>query len=143
MSRRGRAGRWIRTRRPRSAPGSRVRRLDGRPLRRSSVELRRGRERAEVVFKSIGIIGGGAWGTALAQTVRLAGRNTLLWAREAEVVAGINGEHANTLFLPGVTLDAGLQATGTLADIAAQDVVLMVAPAQHVRAMGAALAPHL
>ena len=88
-----------------------------------------------MTFDSVGIIGGGAWGTALAQTLRLAGRDALLWAREAEVVAEINDGHANTPFLPGVALDPGLRATGDLADIAAQDVVLMVAPAQHVRAI--------
>jgi glycerol-3-phosphate dehydrogenase (NAD(P)+) len=96
-----------------------------------------------VNLNSIGIVGGGAWGTALAQTMRLAGRDTLIWAREPEVVAEINGAHANTPFLPGVALDAGLRATGELADMAAQDVVLMVAPTQHVRSIAAALAAHL
>jgi glycerol-3-phosphate dehydrogenase (NAD(P)+) len=96
-----------------------------------------------VTFNSVGIIGGGAWGTALAQTLCLAGRPTRLWAREAEVVAEINDRHANSQFLPNVPLDAGLVATRDLADIAAQDVVLMVAPTQHVRAVAAALAAHL
>ena len=71
-----------------------------------------------MTFDSVGIIGGGAWGTALAQTARLAGRDTLLWALEADVVAEINARHANTPFLPGVPLDADLRATGVLADIA-------------------------
>ncbi|KAB2911406.1 MAG: NAD(P)-dependent glycerol-3-phosphate dehydrogenase [Hyphomicrobiaceae bacterium] len=96
-----------------------------------------------MTFNSVGIVGGGAWGTALAQTARLAGRNVLLWAREAEVVAEINTSHTNTPFLSGVALDAGLRATADLADIAARDVVLMVAPTQHVRAVATALAPHL
>ena len=65
----------------------------------------------------------------------------MLWAREAEVVAEINAGHANTAFLPGVALDPGLRATTELADIAAQDVVLMVAPAQHVRARRRASSP--
>jgi glycerol-3-phosphate dehydrogenase (NAD(P)+) len=95
-----------------------------------------------MTFDSVGIVGGGAWGTALAQTLRLAGRDVALWAREAEVVAEINGAHANTPFLPGVALDPQLQATGNLTEIATRDVVLMVAPAQHVRAACAALAPH-
>lgn len=86
-----------------------------------------------MTFKSVGIIGGGAWGTALAQTMRLAGRQTLIWAREPEVVDDINDRHANALFLPGVTLDRDLRATARLADVAACDVVMMVAPAQHVR----------
>jgi len=96
-----------------------------------------------VTFNSVGIVGGGAWGTALAQTMRLAGRDTLIWAREPEVVAEIEASHCNTAFLPGITLDPDLRATAELADVAACDVVLMVAPAQHVRAVGAELAPHL
>jgi glycerol-3-phosphate dehydrogenase (NAD(P)+) len=96
-----------------------------------------------VTLNSIGIIGGGAWGTALGQTMRLAGRAVLLWAREAEVVAEIEASHRNTPFLPGVALDPALRATATLAEVAACDAVLMVAPAQHVRAVGAELAPHL
>jgi glycerol-3-phosphate dehydrogenase (NAD(P)+) len=67
----------------------------------------------------------------------------LLWAREGDVVAEIAARHSNATFLPGVALDPGLQATSDLAALAACDIVLMVAPAQHVRAMGAALAPHL
>src|SRR5690554_6172111 len=94
-------------------------------------------------IQSIGVVGGGAWGTALAQTARLAGRDVTLWAREPEVVADINERHVNALFLPGVPLDLGLKATGELPRIAEADAVLMVAPAQHVRAAGAALEPHL
>jgi glycerol-3-phosphate dehydrogenase (NAD(P)+) len=96
-----------------------------------------------VTFSSVGVVGGGAWGTALAQTVCRAGRRTLIWAREPEVVAEIGDRRTNTPFLPGVTLEPGLQATAELAQVAACDVVLMVAPAQHVRATGTALAPHL
>jgi glycerol-3-phosphate dehydrogenase (NAD(P)+) len=96
-----------------------------------------------VTLNSIGIVGGGAWGTALGQTMRLAGREVVIWAREPEVVAELTASHRNTAFLPGVALDPALRATGTLADVAACDAVLMVAPAQHVRAVGAELAPHL
>jgi glycerol-3-phosphate dehydrogenase (NAD(P)+) len=86
-----------------------------------------------VKLDSVGVIGGGAWGTALAQTMRLAGRDVLLWAREPEVVADINARHTNSMFLPGVPLDGELRASGSLAEVAGQDFVLMVAPAQHVR----------
>jgi glycerol-3-phosphate dehydrogenase (NAD(P)+) len=96
-----------------------------------------------VTFNSVGIVGGGAWGTALAQTMRLASRDTLIWAREPEVVAEITASRCNTAFLPGVTLDPGLRATTRAADVAACDVVLMVVPAQHVRAVAGELAPHL
>lgn len=94
-------------------------------------------------IRHIGVIGGGAWGTALAQTARLAGCNVLLWVREAEVVEDINVRHVNSAFLPGVALDPRLEATGDLRRIAAADACLMVAPAQHVRTVAAELAAHL
>lgn len=94
-------------------------------------------------FDSIGVIGGGAWGTALAQTLRLAGRDVLLWAREPEVVDDINVRHVNAAFLPGVPLDPHLRATPDLTQIARSDAILMVAPAQHVRAVATELRPHL
>jgi glycerol-3-phosphate dehydrogenase (NAD(P)+) len=100
-------------------------------------------EESFVTFDSVGVIGGGAWGTALAQTLRLAGRQVRLWVREVEVAAEINASHANSAFLPGVTLDPDLAATTELGDVAALDVVLMVAPAQHVRGVAGVLAPHL
>jgi glycerol-3-phosphate dehydrogenase (NAD(P)+) len=93
-----------------------------------------------VSLDSLGVIGAGAWGTALAHIERRAGRNTLIWAREAEVISEINSLHTNAIFLPGVTLDAGLQATNDLGAIATRDVVLMVAPAQHVRSVAAQIA---
>jgi len=96
-----------------------------------------------VTINSIGIVGAGAWGTALGQTMRLAGREVLIWAREGEVVAEIEASHSNTAFLPGVALDPALLATDRIADVAACDAVLMVAPAQHVRAVATTLAPHL
>jgi glycerol-3-phosphate dehydrogenase (NAD(P)+) len=96
-----------------------------------------------VAFDSIGIVGAGAWGTALGQTMRLAGRPALIWAREPEVVAEIGASHANSAFLPGVALDPALRATANLADVAACDVVLMVAPAQHARTVAMQLVPHL
>jgi glycerol-3-phosphate dehydrogenase (NAD(P)+) len=94
-------------------------------------------------FKNISIVGGGAWGTALAQTLRLAGREVVLWAREPEVVDEVNVSHSNTPFLLGVALDKGLRATAELDDVAACDVVLMVAPTQHVRAVAGELAKQL
>lgn len=91
----------------------------------------------------LGILGGGAWGTALSLVVARAGREALLWAREDEVVAAINERHENPLFLPGVTLPDAVRATGTLAELAAAEMLLLVAPAQHLRATCTALAPHL
>lgn len=92
---------------------------------------------------SVGVIGGGAWGTALAQTLRLAGRDVVIWAREPETVEDINVRRVNSAFLPGIDLDSGLTATTRLKDIAACDAILMVAPAQHVRSVAEELAPHI
>lgn len=92
---------------------------------------------------SIGIVGGGAWGTALAQAMRCAGRDVVLWAREPDVVSAINTRHVNETFLPGVALDPAIRATGALADAAACDALLLVAPAQHVRAISKELRPNL
>jgi glycerol-3-phosphate dehydrogenase (NAD(P)+) len=85
----------------------------------------------------IGVIGGGAWGTALAQ-VAAAGGDVLLWAYEPEVVDGVNRGHENTLYLPGIALSPAIQATTDLADLAACDALLVVTPAQHMRAILAA-----
>lgn len=82
----------------------------------------------------IGVIGGGAWGTALAQVAARAGPVTL-WAREDDVVAAINRDHANPLFLPGIALSPAIRATGNLRDLAGSEALLVVAPAQHVRAV--------
>ncbi len=80
-------------------------------------------------MKHIGVIGGGAWGTALAQ-VAAAGGPVTLWARETEVVDGINRDHVNEMFLAGVPLSHTIRATGDLADLASCDAWLVVTPAQ-------------
>ena len=89
-----------------------------------------------------GVIGGGAWGTALAEVCARAGLTPTLWAREADVVASVNTSHENTSFLPGVALDAAIRATGDVADLAGCDIILAVTPAQHLRSTLAAFAPH-
>lgn len=83
--------------------------------------------------KTIGVIGGGAWGTALAQVQALAGRDVILWAREQAVVNTINNEGENTAFLPGVELHRNVRATTDLAEACAPDVLLLVVPAQYLR----------
>lgn len=92
---------------------------------------------------SVGIVGGGAWGTALAQVICRAGRSVVLWAREPDVVASINARHVNSMFLPGIELDPAVRATGDLREPAACDALLLVAPAQHVRATSRELRPLL
>jgi glycerol-3-phosphate dehydrogenase (NAD(P)+) len=80
----------------------------------------------------VGIIGGGAWGTALAQ-VAAGGGETLLWALEPEVVDSVNRDHENRLFLPGTRLDPSIRATADLEALAGCDALLVVTPAQHMR----------
>jgi glycerol-3-phosphate dehydrogenase (NAD(P)+) len=89
-----------------------------------------------------GILGGGAWGTALAQVAARAGLEPTLWAREAAAVADINARRENRLFLPGVALDAVIRATGELADLADAELILAAVPAQHARAVLQSFAPH-
>lgn len=83
----------------------------------------------------IGVIGGGAWGTALAQVAAAGGEEVLLWALEPDVVGAINGSHINPLYLPDVPLSPGIRATGVLADLSDRDALLVVSPAQHVRSV--------
>ncbi len=80
---------------------------------------------------SVGVLGAGAWGTALAQMLASDGRDVLIWAREPELVDEINAQHTNTLFLPSATLAETVRATGDLAEMAKLDVLLVVTPAQH------------
>jgi len=91
-------------------------------------------------MKRIGILGGGAWGTALAQVCARAGLDVLLWAREPEVVEAIARDRQNPLFLPGVTLDPAVAATASAHDLLSTDALLAVTPAQHLRAALAGLA---
>jgi glycerol-3-phosphate dehydrogenase (NAD(P)+) len=84
----------------------------------------------------VGIIGGGAFGTAMACVIRRSGHETIIWAREPEVAASINGQGINTLFLGGVRLVSGIAATHDLAAAAdGADFLLLAPPAQHMRAV--------
>ena len=83
----------------------------------------------------VAVLGGGAWGTALAQMLASDGRDVTLWALEPEVVAEINADHRNTPFLPDAELAPTIRATGDLADVADAQVVLAVVPAQHLRSV--------
>ncbi|MFN9847080.1 MAG: NAD(P)H-dependent glycerol-3-phosphate dehydrogenase [Alphaproteobacteria bacterium] len=90
----------------------------------------------------VGVMGGGAWGTALAQVCARAGREVILWAREPDVVETINARHENVSFLAGIPLEPQIRATGQLSDLAGADLVLAVPPAQHMRTTLLAFAPH-
>lgn len=83
----------------------------------------------------IGVIGGGAWGTALAQVVAANGGDTVLWAIEDEVIAAVNRIHRNPIYLPDIVLDPSIRATGNFSELADRDAWLVVTPAQHMRAI--------
>ncbi len=86
-------------------------------------------------YDRIGVIGAGAWGTSLALTAARAGRQVRLWAREAEVVDAIAATRQNSLFLPGVPLPETIEGTPDLGKaVAGADALLIVPPAQHLRA---------
>ena len=83
----------------------------------------------------IGVIGGGAWGTALAQVAAADGADVLLWALESEVVGAINAAHENPAYLPGIPLSPSIRAVTDLAALADRDALLVVTPAQHLRSV--------
>lgn len=85
----------------------------------------------------IAVLGGGAWGTALACVAAKAGGQdnpVTLWAREDSVVDSINTQHVNTPFLPGIPLPAHIVATTDIQQAATADIILAVIPTQHMRA---------
>lgn len=93
-------------------------------------------------FKTAGVIGAGAWGTALAQVAGRAGLDVLLQAREPEVVESIRARRVNEAFLPGIVIDDHVSVTSELADLGTCDLILAVPPAQHMRSTLAAFAAH-
>ena len=92
-------------------------------------------------YSHIAVLGGGAWGTALAIASVTAGRDTILWAREEDVVAGIAQTHENKRFLPGVILPKTLRVTGALDEACRADALLLTMPAQVLGSSARMLAP--
>src|SRR5258705_4015338 len=99
-----------------------------------------GRSTAMPSFKTVAVIGAGAWGTALAGVAARAGRDVVLYARSS--ATEIASTRSNPK-LPGVKLEAGVKVTDDIAVAAAADIVLIATPAQTLREAVAALAPHL
>jgi len=87
----------------------------------------------------LGVVGGGAWGTAMAQVIASDGSDVLLWAREREVVDAINETHSNPVFLPVLPLSEHIRATDDLAKLGGCDALVVVVPAQFVRSVLAGL----
>ena len=95
-------------------------------------------------MKRAAIIGAGAWGTAIAQTLARAGLDIALWAHEAATVDAINTTQENPVFLKGVALARNIRATTDLADaVKSAELLVWVTPAQHLRATLTKAAPHL
>ena len=93
-----------------------------------------------MAFEHIGVIGAGAWGTALALICARAGRNVVLWEHDAANAAQLLKER-ESLYLPGVRLEEGIALAGNLAEAARAQALLLVVPAQEVREVAIALAP--
>ncbi|HET7679761.1 MAG TPA: NAD(P)H-dependent glycerol-3-phosphate dehydrogenase [Xanthobacteraceae bacterium] len=93
-------------------------------------------------MRKIAIIGGGAFGTAMACVGRRAGHETVIWAREPEVVQSINAGRGNPLFLEGIAIEAGIAATSDLYEaIRNADCVLIAVPAQFLRGVTERMRP--
>jgi glycerol-3-phosphate dehydrogenase (NAD(P)+) len=95
-----------------------------------------------MAFNHIAVIGAGAWGTALALTCARAGRKVTLWENDAANAAQLANKR-ESLFLPGVKIDDSISIAGGLAEAARAEAILLVVPAQAVRAVAKTLAPLL
>ena len=87
------------------------------------------------------VLGSGAWGTALAQVCARAGLRVALWSHDPAVAEAMIRTRENAAYLPGARLEDAVTPTASLADIGKADMVLAVAPAQHLRAVLSAFAP--
>lgn len=81
-------------------------------------------------YSKIGIIGAGAWGSALAIALSSSQLEIILWAKEIEVVESIKIDKENNLYLPNINLDSNITPTNNLEDISKCDVIFVVCPAQ-------------
>ena len=88
------------------------------------------------------VIGGGAWGTALAHVLGTNGHEVTLWAREPEVVVAVNSRHENTVFLAGARLSPGVKASSDMrATLADARIVMYAVPSAHLREIAKRAAP--
>ena len=92
-----------------------------------------------MAIQRIAVLGGGAWGTALALTCARAGRQVMLWEQEPDNAASLE-QKRESRFLPGVRLDNGIKVTRDLAETASSNAILIVVPAQAMRSVITSLA---
>ena len=88
--------------------------------------------RRKVDFRTVSVLGAGAWGTALANMAARAGHEVRLWGRDGAAMAALARTRENP-HLPGVTVDAGVTPLADLAQAASADLLLAVVPAQATR----------
>ena len=88
-----------------------------------------------MTIERLAVIGGGAWGTALAQVAAAGNRETLMWAMEEDVVSAVNRIHENPVYLRGQKLHPAIRATSNFSELSTCDAWLVVTPAQHMRAV--------
>lgn len=92
-------------------------------------------------YDRIAVVGGGAWGTALAAVAATAGREVILYCRRTDVAEAINADHCNPVYLPDVPLPQSLRATSDLEEaLRGADAVIMVVPSRAVRTVAAEIA---
>jgi glycerol-3-phosphate dehydrogenase (NAD(P)+) len=94
------------------------------------------------MIERVGVLGGGAWGTALALVAARAGRSVTLWARDRETIESINKTHENRNYLPGIVFDVPITASDDFERVLDADAVLFAVPAQTVRAIATQAAPY-
>lgn len=84
-------------------------------------------------FQKFGVLGAGAWGTALALTLRRSGRDVVLWAHNPDLADTLRTSRENSAYLKTVAIDAAIQVTDRLDDLVGCEALVMVTPAQHLR----------
>jgi glycerol-3-phosphate dehydrogenase (NAD(P)+) len=90
----------------------------------------------EALPPSVGVLGGGSWGTAIANLVGSNGHRVLHWMRDAGACEECNTQRTNTRYLPGLALSPGIEATTELARVGREcRLVLVVVPSQSLRAV--------
>ena len=86
-------------------------------------------------LKTVGVIGSGAWGTALAHIISTAGNDVMLWGRNSKTINDINTKHENTIYLKGLKLNSNIKATSKIEDVCKTDVLVFAVPAQQIRSI--------
>ena len=94
-------------------------------------------------FDTIGVVGAGAFGTALATLLAAAGRDVVLWARDEKIAAAVSERRRNEAYLPGIELDSRLRASADPAVLADRRLVLLATPAQASGEVARQLSPHI